>query len=110
MEPLASDAPERAPEGPALPPTQEHDERFAPVHPPSYHFESDALVDRLLDELEGTRSPLPLLQFAAAKLWDTRDATHRRLTTLGYERLSGVAGALSAHADATLAALAPRVA
>ncbi len=45
------------------------------------------------------------MQFTAAKLWEARDRERRLLTRDSYERLGGVAGALSAHADAVLSAL-----
>ena len=32
------------------------------------------MVDAMLGGLERTRSPLPLLQFTAAKLWEARDS------------------------------------
>ncbi|HWN70299.1 MAG TPA: serine/threonine-protein kinase, partial [Haliangium sp.] len=40
-----------------------------PVEACDHRFESPAMVERILDELEATRSPLPLLQFTADKLW-----------------------------------------
>jgi hypothetical protein len=70
-----------------------------------YRFESDAMVEPMLDELKSTRCPLPILQFAATKLWEARDDERRLLTRASYERLGGVAGALSTHADAMLEAL-----
>ncbi|HEU4405340.1 MAG TPA: serine/threonine-protein kinase [Polyangiaceae bacterium] len=79
-----------------------------PLEAAGYRFEGDALVDRMLDALGGTRSPLPLLQFTATKLWEARDRARHLLTEASYERLGGVAGALSAHADAVLAGLSAR--
>ncbi|HEU4409663.1 MAG TPA: protein kinase, partial [Polyangiaceae bacterium] len=79
-----------------------------PVEAAGHRFESEALVGRMLDALEGTRSPLPLLQFVAAKLWDERDRDQRLLPEQSYERLGGVEGALSAHADAVLGRLSAR--
>ncbi|HEU4406677.1 MAG TPA: protein kinase [Polyangiaceae bacterium] len=76
-----------------------------PLEAVGYRFESEAMVAQVLDDLAGTRCPLPLLQFAAAKLWEARDRERRLLTREGHERLGGIAGALSAHADAVLAAL-----
>ncbi len=78
-----------------------------PVEAAGYRFEGDDMPRAMLDALEGARSPLPLLQFAAAKLWEGRDRGRRLLTRESYERVGGVAGALSAHADATVAALSP---
>ncbi|WP_437928033.1 protein kinase [Sorangium sp. So ce291] len=79
-----------------------------PLTAAGYRFETAEMVEHMLSTLEGTRSPLPLLQFTAAKLWETRDRKRRLLTQASYEQLGGVAGALSAHADAVLSALSPR--
>jgi serine/threonine protein kinase len=79
-----------------------------PIKEAGYHFESDGMVDGMLDELERPGSPLPLLQFTAAKLWEQRDSKRRLLTLSSYERLGGVAGALSTYADTVLAGLTPR--
>ncbi|XXY70168.1 protein kinase [Sorangium sp. So ce291] len=79
-----------------------------PLAAAGYRFETAEMVEHMLDTLEGTRSPLPLLQFTAAKLWEARDRQRRLLTRASYEQLGGVVGALSAHADAVLSALPPR--
>ena len=76
-----------------------------PVEAIGYRFEGDELCEQMLDSLESTSSPLPLLQFTAVKLWEARDRGRRLVTRDGYRTLGGVAGALSAHADAGLAAL-----
>jgi serine/threonine protein kinase len=64
-----------------------------------YHFELDATVDDMLDHLETTPGALPLLQFAASKLWENRDSARRLLTHQSYAQMGGVAGALATHAD-----------
>ncbi|XXT20322.1 protein kinase [Sorangium sp. So ce429] len=79
-----------------------------PLAAAGYRFETAEMVEHMLDTLEGTRSPLPLLQFTAAKLWEMRDRKRQLLTRASYEQLGGVAGALSAHADAVLSALSVR--
>jgi WD40 repeat protein len=79
-----------------------------PVEGLGYCFESEALVEQMLDALAGTRTPLPLLQFAASKLWAARDVERRLLTEASYERIGGVGGALAAHADEALAGLSDR--
>ncbi|WP_437963942.1 protein kinase [Sorangium sp. So ce260] len=76
-----------------------------PTEATGHRFETAEMVDHMLGTLESTRSPLPLLQFTAAKLWEARDRERRVLTRDSYDRLGGVAGALSAHADAVLSAL-----
>jgi len=76
-----------------------------PLEAARYRFEDDALVEEMLDGLEGTKSPLPILQFAATKLWEARDRDRRLLTRSAYLALGGVVGALSTHADAVLSGL-----
>ena len=49
--------------------------RSQPIEMVGYRFESAAMIDDMLDALAGTPGALPLLQFAAAKLWDARDRT-----------------------------------
>ncbi|WP_437901592.1 nSTAND1 domain-containing NTPase [Sorangium sp. So ce124] len=79
-----------------------------PLEAAGVRFETAEMIEHMLGTLEGTRSPLPLLQFTAAKLWEARDRARRLLTRNSYERLGGVAGALSAHADAVLSSLPSR--
>jgi serine/threonine protein kinase len=79
-----------------------------PVLAARHRFESDQMVDRILDELTRPGSPLPLLQFTAAELWETRDRERRLLTLSSYEMLGGVGGALSTHADEVFARLSPQ--
>ena len=38
-----------------------------------YRFEDDALVDEMVESVEGARSALPLLAFAVSRLWEKRD-------------------------------------
>ncbi|WP_437679097.1 nSTAND1 domain-containing NTPase [Sorangium sp. So ce131] len=78
-----------------------------PLEAAGYRFETTEMIEHMLCSLEGTRSPLPLLQFTATKLWEARDRERRLLTRDSYEQLGGVAGALSAHADAVLSTLPP---
>ncbi|XYI00649.1 protein kinase domain-containing protein [Sorangium sp. So ce1128] len=79
-----------------------------PLEAARYRFETAEMIEDMLRTLESTRSPLPLLQFTATKLWEARDHERRLLTRESYEQLGGVAGALSAHADAVLSALPMR--
>ncbi|MEO8840167.1 MAG: protein kinase [Kofleriaceae bacterium] len=69
-----------------------------PLESLGYGFEP-GVVASMLDTLEATPGPLPLLQFTAAKLWDTRDVQRRVLTRNSYDAMGGVAGALATHAD-----------
>jgi serine/threonine protein kinase len=91
-----------------LPPMDRNGMREAllrPVEAAEYHFETPALVDRMVEALAATPGALPLLQFTAARLWELRDTGRRQLTEASYERLGGVAGALATHADAVLAGI-----
>ncbi len=71
----------------------------APVEMVGYKFESSAMVGDMLDALANTPGALPLLQFAAAKLWDARDRDRRLLTMNSYHAIGGISGALATHAD-----------
>lgn len=50
---------------------------------------------------------LPLLQFAASRLWDARDEQRRLLTRASYDAVGGVHGALSSYADSVVESLSP---
>ncbi len=76
-----------------------------PLELAGYQFEETQLVTEMLDGLSGMKTPLPILQFMASKLWEARDRQRRLLTRDAYISLGGVAGALSTHADAVLAGM-----
>jgi serine/threonine protein kinase len=76
-----------------------------PAEMAGYQFESPAMVQDMLQHLESTQGALPLLQFAASKLWEQRDTTKRVLTQQSYQAMGGIAGALATHADNVLAEL-----
>jgi WD40 repeat protein/tRNA A-37 threonylcarbamoyl transferase component Bud32 len=67
-----------------------------------YRFEDEELVDEMLAEVEGERGALPLVAFAAARLWEQRDRDQGLLTRQAYRDIGGVGGALARHAEATL--------
>ncbi len=98
LAPLFSDlTPLRPPAGAAL--------RRALVQPATkcgYRFEDDDLIDEMLAEVEGERGALPLLAFAAARLWEMRDRDTGLLTREAYRDIGGVGGALAQHAEATI--------
>jgi eukaryotic-like serine/threonine-protein kinase len=58
-----------------LPPDREgmRDALIQPAEMADYRFEDADMVEHMLDHLEHTPGALPLLQFAATRLWDTRD-------------------------------------
>jgi eukaryotic-like serine/threonine-protein kinase len=70
-----------------------------PAEMAGFQFELPATVEDMLDHLETTPGALPLMQFAAAKLWESRDVARRMLTHHAYSQMGGVAGALASHAD-----------
>jgi serine/threonine protein kinase len=70
-----------------------------PAELASYRFEHDATVEDMLNHLETTPGALPLLQFAASKLWENRDTSRRLFTHASYAMMGGVTGALASHAD-----------
>jgi len=79
--------------------------RRALVRPASicgYRFEDDALVEEMLCEVAGERGSLPLLAFAASRLWQERDRDDGLLTRESHERIGGVGGALARHAEEVL--------
>ncbi|MEJ7600989.1 MAG: serine/threonine-protein kinase, partial [Kofleriaceae bacterium] len=91
------------------PPSREglRDAITQPAEMAGFRFELEATVDDMLDHLETTPGALPLLQFAASKLWETRDRARRMLTHASYASMGGVAGALSSHAERVVESLGP---
>jgi WD40 repeat protein/tRNA A-37 threonylcarbamoyl transferase component Bud32 len=67
-----------------------------------YLFEDEALVDEMIAEVQRERGALPLIAFAAARLWEKRDRERGQLTRAAYQEIGGVAGSLAQHAEATL--------
>jgi serine/threonine protein kinase len=76
-----------------------------PIEMVGYRFEHDSMIDDMLRALAGMPGALPLLQFAAAKLWDARDRSNRLLTVASYQAIGGIQGALATHADDVIAQL-----
>ncbi|MEW6435496.1 MAG: serine/threonine-protein kinase [Myxococcota bacterium] len=70
-----------------------------------YKFETAEIVEDMIKHLASTQGALPLLQFAATRLWDSRDPARRLLTKASYDAIGGVAGALASHADAVVGKL-----
>ena len=87
------------------PPNREglRDAILQPAELAGFSFELAATVDDMLDHLETTPGALPLLQFAASKLWENRDKARKMLTHQAYAAMGGVAGALASHADRVVA-------
>jgi len=76
-----------------------------PAEMAGYQFETPELVERMLKHLQSIQGALPLLQFAATRLWEARDPARKLLTERAYEEMGGIAGALATHADSVLAGL-----
>ena len=79
----------------------------SPAEMAGYRFESTGIVDDMIKHLATTSGALPLLQFAASKLWDARDAANKVLTQSAYDSIGGVAGALASHANAVIEKIPP---
>jgi predicted Ser/Thr protein kinase len=67
-----------------------------------YRFEDDTLVEEMVSEVSRERGALPLLAFAASRLWERRDREKGLLTREAYQEIGGVGGALAQHAEETL--------
>ena len=65
---------------------------------------TDALVNRLLNDLRGEPDQLPVLQHALMRMWTQAadNAPDSALTLHDYEAVGGLAGALSKHCDEIL--------
>jgi serine/threonine protein kinase len=80
----------------------------SPVEMVGHRFESAAMIEDMLAALVNTPGALPLLQFAASKLWDARDRQRRLLTVASYNAIGGITGALATHADDIVAQMNDR--
>ncbi len=78
-----------------------------PARARRFQFESAALIDTLVDSAARAQVGLPLLSFALAELWETRDEASRTIPAAALDRIGGVGGALARHADAVIGALRP---
>jgi hypothetical protein len=56
----------------------------------------------MVSEVSRERGALPLLAFAASRLWERRDRERGLLTRRAYQEVGGVSGALAQHAESTL--------
>lgn len=67
-----------------------------------FRFEDDEMPEQMVRAVAGEPAALPLLQFAAQKLWERRDTERRCLLRAVHDELGGVEGALATHADGVL--------
>lgn len=66
----------------------------------AYEFDSEELIQQILEEIRHAPGALPLLSFTLHQLYEKRDRDQRLLTEKAYkEDLKGVNGALSTYAD-----------
>jgi len=70
-----------------------------PAQATGVSFESEGLVDTLVQSTSAAEGGLPLLQFALAELWEARDAAAGVISAAALDKIGGVAGALARHAD-----------
>jgi hypothetical protein len=75
-----------------------------PAELAGYTFEDPWIIDDML-QAANSRGVLPLLSFAAMRLWEARDRDRRLLTVAAYEEMGGVGGAFSRHADQVAASV-----
>lgn len=76
-----------------------------PVEAMGYAYDDYELVDEMVEEVAGEAACLPLLQYAAQRLWEGRDRSRRVLRREDYQAMGGVSGALARHADGVLSRL-----
>ena len=73
-----------------------------PVEEVGYRYEDPEIVAEMTAAVRGQPGSLPLLQFAAQRLWELRDAKTKVLLRSAYDAMGGVEGALAQHADGIL--------
>ncbi|MDC0709260.1 protein kinase [Stigmatella sp. ncwal1] len=76
-----------------------------PARSQGVSFESETLLQTLIDQTSQGAGSLPLLQFTLTELWERRDTSRACITQASLEAMGGVVGALSRHADQVLARL-----
>jgi serine/threonine protein kinase/formylglycine-generating enzyme required for sulfatase activity len=80
-------------------PEKIHDAIIGPARVKGVSFESDELVETLVESTARAEGGLPLLQFALAELWEARAQGTRAITAEALSAIGGVSGALARHAD-----------
>jgi WD40 repeat protein/serine/threonine protein kinase len=79
-----------------------------PARRAGFTFESEALVDEMVNAVAGRPGALALLSFAASKLWEKRDVRGQVLSTKAYATMGGVTGALAQHGEEALERMTPK--
>jgi formylglycine-generating enzyme required for sulfatase activity len=80
---------------------------LGPAEATGLRFESDAMIDGLVEATAHAEGGLPLLQFALGELWEARDEKAGIIRQSALEAMGGVGGALSKHADTIVFTLPP---
>ncbi|MBN2725259.1 MAG: protein kinase [Deltaproteobacteria bacterium] len=86
-------------------PTGLHEAIIRPASLMGYSFEDPQMVEEMVGSLKDEPAALPLLQFTASKLWESRDKSRKILPRRVYEEMGGVGGALARHADSVLSGM-----
>lgn len=75
-----------------------------PARELGFAFE-EGLSAAMIEELRKEPAPLPLLQFAASRLWEARDTERKLLTARALDAMGGLSGLLASHGEAILAGM-----
>ncbi len=78
-----------------------------PAELAGYTFGDPWIIEDMM-QAATSKGALPLLQFAATRLWDARDRQKKQLTIGAYNQMGGVGGAFARHADEVAAAVPPQ--
>ncbi|HTL36465.1 MAG TPA: ATP-binding protein, partial [Kofleriaceae bacterium] len=78
-----------------------------PAELAGYSFENERIIEDMM-LAASSRGALPLLSFAATRLWDARDRQTKQLTSKAYEQMGGVGGAFARHADQVASSVTPQ--
>lgn len=76
-----------------------------PARAKGFAFESEGMVDELVQSASQADGGLPLLQFTLTELWNMRDENRRVIPSTALASLGGVAGALARHAESVVEGL-----
>jgi len=85
-----------------MPPMSLENMRKAIVKPAwimAYEFDSEALIDQILEEINNAPGALPLLSITLQGLFAKRNRSKRLITQESYKEMGGVNGALSRYAE-----------
>jgi formylglycine-generating enzyme required for sulfatase activity len=92
---------------PPLSPERLREAIVGPARAYGVSFESEEMVEGLVQAGQVSVGSLPLLQFALSELWEARSTDEGRISSAALHAIGGVNGALARHADSVLAKLLP---